>query len=61
MDLTPGKEGGTWLGASRIGKIGALLNLDRNEHGFEENKSGRGCLEFALYFASLFVFSYSSS
>lgn len=42
VDLTPGKEGGTWLGMNRWGKIGVLLNLDRTDHGFEENKSGRG-------------------
>lgn len=46
IDLTPGKEGGTWLGLNRSGRISALLNLDRNEHGFEENKTGRGLTIF---------------
>ena len=36
------KKRGTWLGLSRLGKIGVLLNLDRVQHGFEENKEGRG-------------------
>jgi uncharacterized protein with NRDE domain len=46
IDLTPGKEGGTWLGLNRSGRVSALLNLDRNEHGFEENKNGRGLTIF---------------
>ena len=41
-DLTPGKEGGTWLGVSRLGKVGVLLNLDRHEYENSENKEGRG-------------------
>ena len=27
---------------SKLGKIGVLLNLDKNDHGFDENKEGRG-------------------
>ena len=43
--MTPGKEGGTWLGLSRFGKIGVLLNLDRHDYGYDElNKLGRGSL-----------------
>ena len=33
---------GTWLGMSTLGKIGVLLNLDKNDHGFDQNKEGRG-------------------
>lgn len=43
MDLTPGKEGGTWLGTSRLGKIAVLLNLNSTDYGFEgQSKEGRG-------------------
>ena len=42
IDLTDGKEGGTWLGLSKLGKIGVLLNLDRNKYENDENKEGRG-------------------
>lgn len=42
-DQTPGKEGGTWLGLNRYGKIGALLNLDRIDYeADDQNKEGRG-------------------
>jgi uncharacterized protein with NRDE domain len=45
IDLTPAKEGGTWLGMSKATcKIGCLVNLDRNEYDFSENKEGRGFL-----------------
>lgn len=27
QDLFPGREGGTWLGVSKAGKIGVLLNI----------------------------------
>jgi uncharacterized protein with NRDE domain len=41
-DLTPGKEGGTWLGLNRHGRVGVLLNLDRAKYENDENKAGRG-------------------
>ncbi|CAF0898038.1 unnamed protein product [Brachionus calyciflorus] len=45
MDMTPGKEGGTWLGTSRIGKISVLLNLNSVDYGSESaGKEGRGFL-----------------
>lgn len=51
MDLTPGKEGGTWLGTSRLGKIGVLLNLNSVDYGIEfDSKEGRGYLNFNTYF-----------
>lgn len=44
-DQTLGKEGGTWLGASKHGKIAALINLDRLDYGADDNKLvGRGFL-----------------
>ncbi len=43
MDMTPGKEGGTWLGCSRLGKVGVLLNLDSHDHKPDSSeKEGRG-------------------
>lgn len=44
MDLTPGKEGGTWLGTSRFGKVAVLLNLNSTDYsnGDNPNKEGRG-------------------
>ncbi len=27
---------------SKLGKIAVLLNLDKNDHGFDETKEGRG-------------------
>ena len=27
MDLVPGSDGGTWLGLSKTGKFGVLLNI----------------------------------
>jgi uncharacterized protein with NRDE domain len=41
-DMTPGKEGGTWIGLNRNGRVGVLLNLDRNKYDNDENKLGRG-------------------
>ena len=35
-------KSGTWLGLSRLGKIGVLLNLDKNDYGMDESKKGRG-------------------
>lgn len=46
--MTPGKEGGTWLGMNRNGKIGLLLNLDRKAFGFDESKSGRGYIKYYI-------------
>ncbi len=44
-DQTFGKEGGTWLGCSKLGKIAALLNLDSSDYGKPQNdKLGRGFL-----------------
>ncbi len=43
VDATPGKEGGTWLGLNKRGKIGVLLNLNAEDYGLNENdKGGRG-------------------
>lgn len=41
-DLTPGKEGGTWLGVSKLGRIGVLLNLSSKNYPNDPNKLGRG-------------------
>ncbi|XP_033738481.1 transport and Golgi organization 2 homolog [Pecten maximus] len=40
LDKKPGKDKGTWLGMSKFGKIGALLNIP----GTQEDKMGRGML-----------------
>ncbi|XP_071946351.1 transport and Golgi organization protein 2 homolog [Antedon mediterranea] len=42
VDMTPGKEGGTWLGISKMGKVACLLNI-RDKHVNPELK-GRGSL-----------------
>lgn len=43
QDMTLGKEGGTWLGMNKYGKISALLNLDKIDYsGDDPNKAGRG-------------------
>lgn len=46
MDLTPGKEGGTWLGLSKraAGKLGVLLNLNVADGEDSAAKAGRGFL-----------------
>jgi len=44
IDMTPGKEGGTWLGLSKLGRIGCLLNLNGLEYPADQNKKGRGNL-----------------
>jgi hypothetical protein len=50
MDMTPGKEGGTWLGCSRLGKVGVLLNLDSHDHAPDSSeKEGRGRQRFKIY------------
>ncbi|XP_033748312.1 transport and Golgi organization 2 homolog isoform X1 [Pecten maximus] len=41
VDMEPGREGGTWLGVSRDGKIGVLLNILEI---LQPNKRGRGSL-----------------
>ena len=42
-DMTPGKEGGTWLGISRSGRVGMLTNISTG--GFSViNAKGRGHL-----------------
>ena len=42
LDQTPKKEGGTWLGASKTGRIGTLLNIlginDPKKKGRGKNK-----------------------
>lgn len=49
MDLTSGKEGGTWMGTSRMGKIAVLLNLNSVDYGNEiDSKEGRGFNYFKL-------------
>lgn len=40
MDMTPDKEGGTWLAASRQGRIGVLLNVAGTSS--DPKKKGRG-------------------
>lgn len=40
MDMTPGKEGGTWLGSSKSGRIGVLLNVSSRTS--TDDKLGRG-------------------
>ena len=41
-DMTPGKEGGTWLGMSKAGKIGMLTNVSTGKP--EVDGKGRGFL-----------------
>ena len=41
-DLTPGKEGGTWLGMDRHGRIGILTNIATGS--YEKEGKGRGHL-----------------
>lgn len=40
VDLTPGKEGGTWMGVSRGGRVGVLLNASSGTS--DPQKLGRG-------------------
>lgn len=40
VDLTPGKEGGTWMGVSRGGRVGVLLNVSSATS--DPQKLGRG-------------------
>ena len=57
VDLTPNKEGGTWLGCNRFGKIAALLNLDQEEHGLDDpTKEGRGTINIVYSYKKGTVF-----
>ena len=60
MDLTPGKEGGTWLGISRrFHKLAVLLNLDRPDDTPDDlGKAGRGAFKRALLltFVTLLIY-----
>ena len=42
-DMTPGKEGGTWLGISRSGRVGMLTNITTGKFAVKDAK-GRGHL-----------------
>ena len=42
-DMTPGKEGGTWLGISRSGRVGLLTNITTGKFAVKDAK-GRGHL-----------------
>lgn len=44
MDLEPGKEGGTWLAMSMVGKIAVLLNVLQPVGVSNKTKKGRGFL-----------------
>ena len=44
MDLFPGKEGGTWLGMTKNGKIGILTNYRQGKKFRNQNAKGRGHL-----------------
>ncbi|XP_060069099.1 transport and Golgi organization 2 homolog [Ylistrum balloti] len=41
VDMEPGREGGTWMAVSKVGKVGVLLNILGN---LDKTKSGRGSL-----------------
>ena len=38
-DMTPGKEGGTWLGISRSGRVGMLTNITTGKRKTEHIKT----------------------
>lgn len=42
MDLFPGREGGTWIGMSKTGKIGILTNYRQSSLFAKPDKKGRG-------------------
>jgi len=44
MDVTAGKQGGTWLAACRNGRIGVLLNVNAPGAVADDNKKSRGFL-----------------
>lgn len=42
--MNPGKEGGTWLGMSKKGRLAVILNIF-NPDGIRDDAKGRGKLE----------------
>ncbi|XP_072042475.1 transport and Golgi organization 2 homolog isoform X1 [Amphiura filiformis] len=44
MDMTPGKEGGTWLSLSKTGRLALLLNIRRLDGFVDPDAKGRGSL-----------------
>ncbi|KAK7080908.1 Transport and Golgi organization protein 2 [Halocaridina rubra] len=44
MDVEKGREGGTWLGITKTGKIGCLLNIFQPKDSFSKDGAGRGFL-----------------
>ncbi len=44
VDMTPGKEGGTWLSLSKTGRLAFLLNIRRADGLVDPNAKGRGSL-----------------
>ena len=48
LDEQPGREGGTWLGLSSLGKIGILLNVLGNSPP-DFRKKGRGKFEVLCF------------
>lgn len=44
--MTPGKEGGTWLGLSKLGRIACLLNLNALDYPSDPAKKGRGSFDY---------------
>ncbi|CAF1317355.1 unnamed protein product, partial [Didymodactylos carnosus] len=42
QDITPSREGGTWLGFNTQGRIGVLLNLPKSTDNESDNKKSRG-------------------
>ncbi|CAF1247363.1 unnamed protein product, partial [Didymodactylos carnosus] len=42
QDITPSREGGTWLGFNTQGRIGVLLNLPKSTDHESDNKKSRG-------------------
>ncbi|XP_030847440.1 transport and Golgi organization protein 2 homolog [Strongylocentrotus purpuratus] len=43
VDMNPGKEGGTWLGMSKKGRLAVILNIF-NPGGIRDDAKGRGAL-----------------
>lgn len=44
MDVEKGREGGTWLGMTRLGKIGCLLNILQSPKSYMSDGASRGFL-----------------
>ncbi|XP_065197334.1 transport and Golgi organization 2 homolog [Sycon ciliatum] len=45
MDMTPGKEGGTWIGVNeRNGRFGVITNVRQSLADIRPDARGRGCL-----------------